>query len=166
MPLTLASPAFENDGTIPAKYTCDLPASRQVGARDVSPPLSIRDAPEGTKSFVLIMDDYDIPNIIKRSGGADAFDHWVVYNIPADTTEIPEGAVPGQEGLSSAGEIGYTAPCPPPQYEPKEHRYIFTLYALGGELTFVGSPTKQQVLDALAPVLLASAELTGRYARK
>lgn len=154
----LTSPAFENGGTIPAKYTCD-------GDREMSPPLSIKGVPEGTKSLVLIMDDHDIPDIVKKSGAADAFDHWVLYDIPADTTEIPEGAASGREGLNSSGGVGYTGPCPPPQYEPREHRYVFTLYALSEMLAFAEPPTKQEVLDALAPLLLASAKLTGRYSR-
>ena len=155
---TLTSSAFENNGKIPAKYTCD-------GERGLSPPLAISGVPEGTKSFVLIMDDPDIPEVFKESRGIDSFDHWTLYNIPAGTTDIPEGAVPGMAGLNGAGREGYTGPCPPPEHEPREHRYIFKLYALCDTLHFNESPTKQQVLDALAPLLINETELTGRYAR-
>jgi Raf kinase inhibitor-like YbhB/YbcL family protein len=155
---TLTSSAFENNGTIPAKYTCD-------GDGKLSPPLAIAGVPEGSKSLVLIMDDPDIPQFAKEKHGIEVFDHWTVINIPPETTEIPEGATVGQAGLHSAGEEGYTGPCPPPQYEPKEHRYIFVLYALSEALHFDEPPTKQQVLDALAPLALAKATLIGRYSR-
>ena len=157
--LALTSPAFENNGMIPAKYTCD-------GNRTLSPPLSISGVPEGTKSLVLIMDDPDIPKAIQKAHGITVFDHWVLYNIPADTREIPESSSIGTAGLNGAGRGGYTGPCPPPQYEPREHRYIFTLYTLSGTLQYDETPTKQQVLDALTPMLLGKAELIGRYSRK
>jgi len=180
MALTLGSSAFENNGTIPSEYTCD-------GDRELSPPLSISGAPEGTKSFVLIMDDPDIPQIAKDKHGIEVFDHWVLYNIPADTTEIPEGSPVGQSGLTTRGAPNYTGPCPPrfarseptmqiqvgscthepppPLYEPREHRYIFYLYALSGTLDFSAPPTAAQVREALAPMLLAETKLVGRYAR-
>lgn len=158
MGLALSSPAFTDGEIIPAKYTCD-------GNREFSPPLTIGGVPEGTKTLALLMDDPDISQFAKKSGGIEAFDHWVLYNIPPDTKEIREGAAPGIAGLNTAGGIGYAGPCPPPQYEPKEHRYIFTLYALSGELRFDVPPTKQQVLDAIRPLTLAAATLTGRYSR-
>jgi Raf kinase inhibitor-like YbhB/YbcL family protein len=157
--LMLTSPAFLDNGVIPAKYTCD-------GDRKLSPPLSISGVPEGTKSLVLIMDDPDIPEMFKKSRGINAFDHWMLFNIPADTTEIPEGATVGTAGLNDAGKAGYAVPCPPPQYEPREHRYVFTLYALSGTLTFTDAPTVAQVREALAPLLLEETKLIGRYSRK
>lgn len=156
--LILRSPAFVDGGNIPSKYTCD-------GAGDVSPPLSISGVPEGAKSLALIMDDPDIPEFAKKIHDIEAFDHWVLYNIPADTTEIPEGTAPGMQGLNTAGGAEYACPCPP-QYEPKEHRYVFVLYALSDPLSFTKPPTKQELLDALEPMILTSAKLTGRYARK
>ena len=157
--LTLTSPAFENNGTIPAKYTCD-------GDAALSPPLTIAGVSEAAKSLALIMDDPDIPQFAKEKHRIEVFDHWALFNIPPDTAEIPEGAKIGTAGLNGAGSEGYTGPCPPPQYEPKEHRYIFTLYALSDFLQFDAPPTKQQVLDALAPLALAKATLIGRYARE
>ena len=156
--LTLASPAFEDGGVIPARYTCD-------GGRTLSPPLAITGVPEGAKSLVLLMDDPDIPEVFKKARGIEAFDHWVVYNIPADTKEISEGATVGVEGLNSAGKTGYIGPCPPPEYEPSEHRYVFALYALSDSLSFDKTPTKQEALSALAPLRIAEAKLVGRYSR-
>lgn len=159
MAFILTSPAFKQNGMIPSKYTCD-------GERKLSPPLAWSGAPEGTRALALVMDDPDIPNVVRESRGIDAFDHWVLFNIPADITEIPEDDGVGTAGLNSAGVGGYTGPCPPPEYEPREHRYIFTLYALSAPLPLGAGATKKEVLRALAPVLLAQAELVGRYARK
>ena len=141
------------------KYTCD-------GERRLSPPLSISGVPAKAKSLALIMDDPDIPQFAKDKLGIEVFDHWTLYNIPPETREIPEGASIGSAGLNTAGAEGYTGPCPPPEHEPSEHRYIFKLYALSGTLQFPIAPTKQQILDALAPLTLASAELIGCYSRK
>lgn len=167
--LQLTSPAFAHRGIIPKKYTCDVPVSWQTWDRDISPPLSIRGAPDGTGSFVLIMDDPDIPKAVKETLGIEVFDHWVLYNIPMSVAEIPEGASTktgyGIAGLNSSGSAGYTGPCPPPEYEPREHRYVFSLYALRGTLRFPGTPTAQEVREALAPLVIAKAELIGRYSR-
>lgn len=157
--LSLTSSAFADKGMIPAKYTCD-------GAHDLSPPLLVSGVPAGAESLVLLMDDPDIPKEVQEARGIKVFDHWVAYNIPPHTTKIPEGGTVGVAGRNSAGSKGYTGPCPPPQYEPREHRYIFTLYALSKKLHFAEPPTKEQALAALAALTLAKAELIGRYARK
>jgi len=155
--MTLTSSAFENSGMIPAKYTCD-------GDRTISPPLEISGVPETVKSLVLIMDDPDVPKVLHANG---VFDHWVVFNMPADTKMIPEGGpVPGIAGANGAKTNAYTGPCPPPQYEPSEHRYIFKLYALSAVLALSAGATKEEVLDALASVKLEETELIGRYSRK
>lgn len=150
---------FGNGGMIPAKYTCD-------GERKLSPPLMISGVPSGAKSLVLVMDDPDIPNAVKEEHGIEVFDHWILFNIPPETREILEGQTIGTSGLNGTGNRGYTGPCPPPEFEPKEHRYIFSLYALKEMLHFDAPPTKQQVQDALVPMLLEKAELVGRYSRK
>ena len=155
--MTLTSSAFENGGMIPAKYTCD-------GDRTISPPLEISGVPETVKSLVLIMDDPDVPKVLHANG---VFDHWVVFNMPADTKMIPEGGpVPGIAGANGAKTNAYTGPCPPPQYEPSEHRYVFKLYALSAVLALSAGATKEEVLDALASVKLEETELIGRYSRK
>ena len=155
--MTLTSSAFENGGMIPAKYTCD-------GDRTISPPLEISGVPETVKSLVLIMDDPDVPKVLHANG---VFDHWVVFNMPADTKMIPEGGpVPGIAGANGAKTNAYTGPCPPPQYEPSQHPYIFKLYALSAVLALSAGATKEEVLDALASVKLEETELIGRYSRK
>jgi Raf kinase inhibitor-like YbhB/YbcL family protein len=154
---SLASPAFENNGIIPAKYTCD-------GDKTINPPIKFSGVPEGTKSLVLIMDDPDVPKMLRPDS---VFDHWVVFNIPADVKGIPEGGpVIGVAGANGGGTNAYTGPCPPPQYEPAEHHYVFKLYALREPLALSAGATKIEVLDALASVKIAETELIGRYSRK
>jgi Raf kinase inhibitor-like YbhB/YbcL family protein len=99
---TLSSPAFENNTNIPSKFTCD------AGMQNPSPALSWKDAPAGTKSFALIMHDPDAP----LAGG---FTHWVLFDIPAATTSLPEGFQPGSVGISGNSgfrRAGYGGPCP------------------------------------------------------
>jgi len=154
--IQLTSSAFEYNGSIPSKYTCD-----ENGR--LSPPLSISGVPEKTVSLALIMDDPDVPKQLRPEG---VFDHWVLFNIPATTKEIPEGTSVGTLGANSGGVSTYTGPCPPSQYEPSEHRYVFKLYALDAELDLEPGATKEKVLEAMRGHVIADAELIGRYKRQ
>ncbi len=149
--MKLSSPAFEHGERIPARFTCD-------GANLV-PPLQISDIPSDARTLVLIMDDPDVPKLLRSDG---MWDHWVVFNIPAGTTEIREGEEPdGIHGKGTGGNLDYFGPCPP----DREHRYFFKVYALDGELDLPEGATKQEVETALEGRLLAKAELMGRYQR-
>lgn len=161
--MTLTSSAFREGEAIPSQYTCD--AALQTGAPSGNPPLSIDHAPEGTVSFVLAMDDPDIPPPVKERLGKDAFDHWTVFNIPPGVREIVEGASLGATGKNSSGKNGYTGPCPPREYEPSEHRYVFRLYALDTTLALPTGASKEEVLAAIRGHIIAEAELVGRYRR-
>lgn len=153
MALTVSSSAFKEGDRIPAKYTCQ--------GQDVSPPLAWGEPPAGTQSVALIVDDPDAP------GGV--FTHWVLFNIPPDSRELPE-AVPIQAELASGalqgktdfGRIGYGGPCPPPG---RPHRYQFTLYALDKPLGLEGGASKKQLLSAMEGHILAQGQLTGTYQR-
>ena len=160
-PFSLVSSAFENNGMIPSSYTCD-------GTREKNPPLEIVGVPAKTKTLALIMDDPDVP---KERHPEGYYDHWIVFNIPppadGQTLEIFEGGpIPGTQGANSAGENAYSGPCPPPQYEPSEHRYFFKLYALDSELPLSEGATKQKVEKAMKDHILEEAQLIGRYKRK
>lgn len=157
MSLSLTSPDFKNNGMIPSAYTCDGPG--------VNPELQIAGVPEGTQSLVLLVEDPDIPQEIRESRGIEKFDHWVLYGIGPDTVVIPENSVVGSEGLNSRGEPGYVGACPPPEYEPTTHRYIFKLYALSGTLRFIKAPTLGEVQAALEGMVIEETELIGRYKR-
>lgn len=154
--LSITSSAFEQNGRIPSKYTCD-------GDRSINPPLKFSDVPEGAKSLALIMDDPDVPKALRADG---VFDHWVLFNIPPDVREIAEGGSPGTAGANGSGKSVYTGPCPPTQYEPKEHRYIFTLYALDTMLSLNEGSSKQEVLKAMQDHILEQAQFIGRYSRE
>jgi len=142
---TLRSDSFADGGAIPSRNTCD--------GDDVSPQLSWTDAPGQAGAYALIVRDPD----------ADDFVHWVLTDIPADVTELPEGrgdsiGIPGQNDF---GRVGWGGPCPP----SGEHRYAFTLYALTGPLMLDGAITADDVDRALASNVLGTARLGGVYTR-
>ena len=151
--LALTSPAFTNDGTIPAKFTCD------AGMQNPSPALEWKDAPAGTKSFVLIMHDPDAP----MAGG---FTHWVLFDIPAATTSLPEAFQAGSVGVSGTSGFrrqGYGGPCPPSGV----HHYHFMLSALDvPTLGLQAGATKADVEKAMQGHVIGSAELVGLYQRQ
>ncbi|MFV2064451.1 MAG: YbhB/YbcL family Raf kinase inhibitor-like protein [Chloroflexota bacterium] len=143
--MRLTSSAFEHEGVIPERYTCD--------GLDVSPPLTLRDIPGAAVTLVLVMDDPDAP------GGT--WDHWIAYDIPTDR-EIPEGVTAlGTGGKNSWGRTAYGGPCPP----SGTHRYVFSVYALDSELGFGVGAGKAAILDALSGHVLAEARLLGHYGR-
>lgn len=153
---SLTSAAFENGGDIPQQFTCD--------GENQSPPFQIESPPDDTESYVLVMDDPDAPD--------PPFVHWLLWDIPADTDEIPE-AVPAAEtvesldgapqGTNGAGEIGYVGPCPPE--DDPQHTYLFSLYALEESLGLDSGAGYEEVLDALFPVAIARARYVGQYRR-
>ncbi|MEC4815518.1 MAG: YbhB/YbcL family Raf kinase inhibitor-like protein [Scytonema sp. PMC 1069.18] len=153
--MEIRSPAFFIGNTIPFKYTCD--------GDNISPPLQWEAPPQGTKSFALIVDDPDAPK--------ETFTHWVVYNIPADRREFPEGLAKepqlrtgGFQGQNSFGEVGFGGPCPPSDHGA--HRYFFKLFALDQPLDLPSGASKQQVLAAMEGHVLDKAEVMGRYSRE
>jgi Raf kinase inhibitor-like YbhB/YbcL family protein len=153
MDFTISSTAFQNGSDIPKKFTCE-------GA-DVSPPLSWTGAPRGTQTFALIADDPDAP--------AGTWTHWVIYDLPANVTELQENVskvdkLPNdaRQGRNDFRKLGYGGPCPPPG---KPHRYFFKLYALDGKLNLVPGASKQEVEQAIQGHVLARAEFMGKYSR-
>lgn len=151
--MRLTSSVFENGGKIPPKYTCD--------AENISPPLSISDVPDGTKSLALIMDDPDVPKSVREE---QMWDHWIVFNIPSDLREIKEGEEPsgGVHGLGTNENEKYFGPCPP----DREHRYFMKLYALDAELNLPPRSSKQEVEKAMEGHVLEKTELMGRYEKR
>lgn len=149
--MKLTSPAFEDGGTLPAKYTCD----GKLGG--VNPPLGWSRRPRDLKSQALVLTDPDAP------GGN--FVHWVVWGMMAKTTGLEEDIPP--IGLpvaqNSAGTTKYAPPCPPKGDAP--HRYVFTIYALKERIaTKSGAPASEAIGD-IKKAALARGTLTGRYGR-
>ena len=145
--MKLTSPAFENNQKIPVLYTCD--------GKKIHPPFAIADVPEGAKYLAIVIDDPDAP--------PGTFTHWVIWNIHANITDIPEGVVPqeSQEGTNSSGRTGFVAPCPP----NGQHRYFFTLYALDTKLGIDGKATKADLENAMSGHVMAQSLLVGVYSR-
>lgn len=149
--MKLTSSSFTHSGAISERYTCE--------GENISPVLSWSEAPKEAKSFALVMHDPDAP----RNGG---FVHWILYNIPANVTQIAEnvpaeGSISGQ-GMQSAndrGRLGYTGPCPP----SGEHRYFFHLYALRSELDLKPGASRGDLSKAMQGRLIEETELMGTY---
>ena len=144
-------------GSIPPRYTCD--------SDDVSPPLAWDDVPNGTKSFALIVDDPDAPD---PAAPKMVYVHWVLYDIPASASSLPEGATaktlpPGtHQGKNDFGKSDYGGPCPP----IGRHRYFHKLYALDTSLGDRGQLSKNELLAAIKDHVLAESQLVGTYERK
>ncbi|PIR85536.1 YbhB/YbcL family Raf kinase inhibitor-like protein [Candidatus Kaiserbacteria bacterium CG10_big_fil_rev_8_21_14_0_10_45_20] len=151
--MNIFSTAFTDGGIIPSIYTCE-------GGRRLSPPLTFSHIPDGTQSFVLFMDDPDVPKEVREDGH---FTHWVLYNIPPTSTFLEEGTNVGVCGKNTRDESLYTGPCPPSEYEPSEHRYFFTLYALDTTLNLPEGVSKEEVQDAMQGHILEEATLMGTY---
>ena len=148
--LQITSSAFPANGAIPSKYTCD-------GA-GLNPPLAFSGIPAKTQSLVLIVDDPDVPKNLMPSG---VFDHWLIWDLAADSKGVAEAAPESKRGLNGMGQQGYMGPCPP----DREHRYFFKLYALDTKLT--GKLANKKDLEtAMQGHIIEQAELVGRYERK
>jgi hypothetical protein len=150
--MDLTSPAFDHEGVIPSKYTCD--------GNDVIPPLEMADVPSKAKSLALIVEDPDVPTSVRPDG---MWDHWLVWNIDPTASTIEEGQTPdGVVGKNTGGDDGYMGPCPP----DKEHRYFFRLYALDVDDLGLGTGAKKDdLLQAMQGHILKEAVLMGRYDR-
>ncbi len=147
--MRLTSPAFNDGELIPERYGRDF--------ANVNPPLTIDDVPSKVASMVLFLEDPDVP----PAAGVPVWDHWVVFNIPADTRTIPEGwRTTGLRGKGTRGELDYGGPRPP----DREHRYFFKLFALDMMLDLAEGATKQEVVDAMLGHVVDEAELMGRFA--
>ncbi len=149
----LTSPAFASNAYIPAKNACD--------GENVSPALQWVNPPAGTQSFALIVDDPDAPE--------KTWVHWVVYNIPATTMELPEGVTDGDFMCGPAdfyymknGVWQYGGPCPPSGV----HHYHFKLYALDTMLELAQDADKDALVKAMKGHVLGQAMLVGLYQRK
>ena len=154
MGLTLTSQAFADKGEIPSRYTCD--------GEDRSPDLQWSGLPEGTRSLVLIVDDPDAPD---PAAPKVTWVHWVLYNLPTESTGLEEAvnALPSGtgEGINDWNRTGYGGPCPP----VGRHRYFHKLYALDTRLPDLGKATKKDVEQAMTGHILDQAELIGTYQR-
>lgn len=157
-PMKLSSPSFQHGQPIPKQFTGE-------GA-DISPPLKWEGAPANTKSLALICDDPDAMSVAGK-----VWVHWVIWNIPATATGLPENVEKkeivlggARQGMNSWPRLGYNGPMPPPGHGV--HHYHFKLYALDTVLDLPPRATKSQLEAAMKGHILAETELVGTYERK
>jgi Raf kinase inhibitor-like YbhB/YbcL family protein len=147
--MKITSSAFENNQSIPEKYTCD--------GENINPPLEFSEIPASAKSLVLIVEDPDAPSKI--------WIHWVLYNMSPNISFINENSKPSnaEEGINDFGKSGYGGPCPP----SGTHRYIFRLYALDALLEDMPDFTDKEILtEAMHGHVIEQVELIGTYSKK
>ncbi len=133
---------------------------------NLSPDLSWKNAPAGTKSFAVSVYDPDAPT-------GSGWWHWLIFNIPAGVTHLPAGAGDPSKGLAPAGSVqsqtdfgsaGYGGACPPPGDKP--HRYVFTVFALKAEkLDLPATASGAMIGFNLNANALARATVTALYGR-
>ena len=146
--MKISSPAFQNGGSIAAKF------SHEGG--NSNPPLKIEGVPPNAKSLALIVDDPDAPSGL--------FTHWLVWNIDPKMTSIAEHSVPNGavEGTNDFGESGYGGPQPP----AGTHRYFFKIFALDRTLDVSAGAKRREFEKAIKGHVIAQAELMGRFSVK
>ena len=152
--LEIASPAFKSGERLDRRYS--------AYGEDISPELRWEKGPEGTKSYALLMEDPD-------AATPKPFVHWILFNVPADVTDLREG-VPGtaalalpegaMQGTNSRGSVGYFGPRPPAD---GEHHYHFQLFALDTTLALKPGAARKDVIDAMNGHVLAHGEIVGVF---
>jgi hypothetical protein len=203
--IEMTSTVFNRIRRIPVEYTCTDNVYYPATGTDIrygedkSPPLAWAGAPDGATSFAIILDDPDVA--IDEGDDSDSAEevgphvHWVVWNIPADVTELAERVATTTElasigsntrqGTNDYGNIGYSGPCPPPNltatFGPRSgdysgeggglrkqspHGYMFRVYALDTDLDLAGGATKNDLLKAMEGHILSGGELKGEYVNK
>ena len=147
--LQLMSPAFDDGDEIPEEYG--------YNEENVNPPFEIDGVPDGADTFVLVVDD---PDALEPAG--QIWVHWLVWNIPPETSTIPGGWEPEDaiEGENDFGEIGYDGPSPPDDV----HTYRFKLFGLDTVLDLEEGATVDELGEAIDDRVVARTQLTGTYA--
>lgn len=150
--IAVSSPAFANGGAVPPRFTAD-------GA-GVSPPLLWDEAPEGTRSLALIVEDPDAPS-------PQPLVHAIVWGIAPEERGLAEGAIAAGGTLGTGRNSylmeGWLPPDPPTGHGP--HHYAFQLFALATEPQLSGTPGRSALVREMTGQVLAAGLLTGTYAR-
>ena len=146
--MDIASTGIDAKGAILPEYTAD--------GKNINPPVTFSQIPEGTESLVFTITDPDAP------GGT--FYHWVVYNMPPSTLQIIEGSAPAgsQVGVNDFGVAGYGGPKPP----SGTHHYRFTLFALDTTLNLPDGADHAQLEAVMDGHVIDQHEIVGTYSAK
>jgi Raf kinase inhibitor-like YbhB/YbcL family protein len=150
-PLMMETDAFEDGGVVPAKY-----AAR---GENVQPGFTFSNAPEGTVSYAIVFHDLDVA----IGGNTGDVLHWMAWNIPASAGGIPEGGLPegSVQGRNLMGQNAYMGPGAPPG--PRDHHYVFELYALNTNLDLAPTASREELLAAMQGKVVAKAAYVGRF---
>jgi len=150
-PLLMETDAFPDGGVVPARYT-----SR---GGNVQPAFRFSNAPEGTVSYAIIFHDLDVA----IGGNTDDVLHWMAWNIPASAGGIPEGGLPegSVQGRNLMGQSTYMGPGAPPG--PRDHHYVWELFALSANLDLPPTASREDLLAAMQGKVVAKAAYVGRY---
>lgn len=151
--MQLSSSAFNAGGAIPRKHSGE--------GEDVSPALSWKHVPEGTRSFALFCHDPDAP-LVNEAGGY-GFVHWVLYNIPASVRELAQGEHGHGPGKNNFGNAGYGGPMPPEGHGV--HHYYFWILALDTETDLPAGLELAELLEKIEPSVVGMNRLVGTYER-
>jgi Raf kinase inhibitor-like YbhB/YbcL family protein len=164
--MTLTIAGFPDGGQIPVKFSQAAPGVA-VG-EGTSPAMTWANAPAGTQSFVLNMHDMDLA----RNKTTEDQAHWVVWNIPATATALPEGVPKGSQLADGSYQISVTGPMyrgPGAGANGPFHHYMFELYALDTKLDVTPSAdafeTRAKVMNAIQGHILAKAVYGGLFRR-
>lgn len=155
--MDVTSPVLEDGGEIPERFTCE--------GEDLSPTLRIQGVPDEAETLAVIVDDPDAPR-------PEPWVHWLIWNLPAGTDELPEGYPPSGSGSTVAqarqgendfGDVRYGGPCPPPGHGT--HRYRFHVYAMDTELEIPEGSSRAELEKVIQGRILDEAKLVGTFER-
>jgi Raf kinase inhibitor-like YbhB/YbcL family protein len=165
-PMTVTIAAFPDGGQIPVKYSQAAPGA--APGEGTSPAISWANVPAGTQSFVLHMHDLEVA----RNKTTDDQAHWVVWNIPASATGLPEGVPKGSKMPDGSYQISATGPVyrgPGAPATGPQHHYMFELYALDTRIdvepTADAFETRASVMKAMQGHVLGKAVYGGLFKR-
>jgi Raf kinase inhibitor-like YbhB/YbcL family protein len=148
-PLLIESKAFADGGIVPPKFS--------MAGGNVQPDFKISNAPAETQSYAIIMHDIDV-----ALGGPEDVLHWVVWNIPGNTTQIEEGKLPegsvNGKGIRNNAYMGMGAPA-----GPRYHHYVFEFYALNTKLDLPATASRPELLEAMKGKVIAKSAYVGRF---
>ena len=165
-PMTMTVAGFADGGQIPVRITQAAPGV--ATGEGVSPAITWANAPAGTQSFVLNMHDMEVV----RNKTTDDQAHWVVWNIPASSTGLPEGVPKGSQLADGSFQVSATGPMyrgPGAPANGPPHHYMFEVYALDTKLdvqpTADAFDTRTNVMKAMQGHILGKAVYGGLFRR-
>ena len=166
--------SLKTTGFLLPDFTCEGAEFGKSKVSDISPHIGWEEVPSDTKSIAIVAEDLDLAGAVAS--------HWIVWGLPSDTRELPEGVsgssnlpTGATEGLNAYGQPGYKGPCPPPKviYSAGcrntgyvSNPYLWTVYAVGKEIILTPDTTRDDLLRAIEGNVLASGSLDVKYISK